>query len=80
MTGPESRVAYRLAKHDPASMAWPARRLAASRLYWARPTLWRAPDGPNRASDAGLGSRSIWQLLAVIAACLTRRQARQARA
>ncbi len=80
MTGPESRVAYRLAKRDPASMAWPTRRLAASRVYWARPTLWRAPDHPNRASDTDRGRRSIRQVVADIAASLTRRQARQARA
>ncbi len=80
MTGPKSRVAYRLAKRDPTSTAWPTRRLAASRVYWARPTLWRAPDRPNRASDAGLGRRSIWRVLADITASLTRRLARQARA
>ncbi len=78
MTGPETRVAYRLAKRDLTRTAWPARRLAASRVYWARPTLWRAPGHPR--GGGAVGRRSIWQVLAEMPARLMRRQGQQARA
>ncbi len=80
MTAPKSRLAYRLSRLE----AHPADRTAVPealvRVYWARPTFWRALCRWSHAGDPDRVRRSLGQILAAVGLGLMPRQGEQPRA